>query len=281
MDLDQEMMDFADFLRRRGATDNTVTAYTASIRLYYRLYGELSLEGLIKYRSHLVRHYKASTVNLRIYGMNAYLKYLGPCLSQLDEDLEGFRMASVKYQQKPFADNVISQADYEIFRDGLKRDQEMFWYFVIRFMTCTGSRVSELIQIKMEHLKLGYMDLYSKGGKVRRIFFPDALCEEAADWFLSQGIESGFIFLNHTGNPITTRGISSQLKKLALRYDIDPDTVYPHSFRHRFAKNFLEKFNDISLLADLMGHESIETTRIYLKKSSQEQRQVIDEIVIW
>ena len=58
-------------------------------------------------------------------------------------------------------------------------------------------------------------------------------------------------------------------------------SMYPHSFRHRFAKNFLEKFNDISLLADLMGHESIETTRIYLTKSTQEQRELIDKIVTW
>lgn len=281
MDLEQSLSDFSCFLRKRGSTDNTITAYVSGIRQYYGLYKELSLERLIRYRAYLLSHYKASTVNLRIYGMNAYLQYLSPCLSLLDEDLEGYRMTSVKYQQKPFADNVISQTDYEAFRDGLKKDQEMFWYFVIRFMASTGCRVSELIQIKMEHLQLGYMDLYSKGGKIRRIFFPDILCEEAIFWFLSQGIESGFIFLNHAGNQITPRGISGQLKKLAPRYGVDPDTVYPHSFRHRFAKNFLERFNDISLLADLMGHESIETTRIYLKKSSQEQRQVIDEVVVW
>ena len=68
---------------------------------------------------------------------------------------------------------------------------------------------------------------------------------------------------------------------LAKKYRICPDTVYPHSFRHRFAKNFLTKFNDISLLADLMGHESIETTRIYLTRSSDEQRELIDRIVTW
>ena len=71
------------------------------------------------------------------------------------------------------------------------------------------------------------------------------------------------------------------MKVLARRYRIDPDTVYPHSFRHRFAKNFLSRFNDIALPADLMGHDSIETTRIYLTRSSKEQRAMIDEIVTW
>lgn len=72
-----------------------------------------------------------------------------------------------------------------------------------------------------------------------------------------------------------------QLKNIAKRYQINPATMYPHSFRHRYAINFLKRFNDISLLADLLGHDSIETTRIYLMKSSQEQQTVIDRVVTW
>ena len=70
-------------------------------------------------------------------------------------------------------------------------------------------------------------------------------------------------------------------KNYAIKYGLNPKVVYPHSFRHRFAKNFLEKFNDISLLADLMGHESIETTRIYLRKTASEQQEIVDKIVTW
>lgn len=163
----------------------------------------------------------------------------------------------------------------------LKRDHNMYWYFVVRFLGATGARVSELIQIKAEHIQIGYMDLYSKGGKVRRIYLPERLCGEMLSWLDLRGIHTGFIFTNPQGHQITPRGISSHLKVLALRYRIRPDTVYPHSFRHRFAKNFLARFNDISLLADLMGHESIETTRIYLTRSSEEQRVLIDKIVTW
>ena len=95
------------------------------------------------------------------------------------------------------------------------------------------------------------------------------------------GRTSGYLFLNRFGERITTRGISQQLKNYAIKYELNPAVVYPHSFRHRFAKNFLEKFNDISLLADLMGHESIETTRIYLRRSSTEQQTIVDKIVTW
>ena len=106
--------------------------------------------------------------------------------------------------------------------------------------------------------------MYAKGGKLRRIYIPKALQKEALFWLEENQRESGFLFLNKYGERITTRGISGQLKNLADRYGIDKTVVYPHSFRHLFAKCFLAKHNDIAFLADLMGHESIETTRIYL-----------------
>ena len=94
-------------------------------------------------------------------------------------------------------------------------------------------------------------------------------------------LESGYIFLNRFGERITARGIAQQLKLFAEKYGINKDVVYPHSFRHRFAKNFLERFNDLALLADLMGHESIETTRIYLRRTATEQQAIVDKIVNW
>lgn len=91
----------------------------------------------------------------------------------------------------------------------------------------------------------------------------------------------GFIFCNKKGIRITTRGLAHQLKALAKRYNINESVVYPHSFRHLFAKNFLEKYNDISLLADLLGHDSIETTRIYLRNTSEEQQNIVNDVVKW
>lgn len=128
---------------------------------------------------------------------------------------------------------------------------------------------------------LGYYDIYAKGGKIRRLYIPKKLREETKLWLASKNIDSGFLFLNRFGERITTRGIAQQLKNFAAKYGINSKVVYPHSFRHRFAKNFLEKYNDIALLADLMGHESIETTRIYLRKTASEQQEIVDRVVIW
>ena len=141
--------------------------------------------------------------------------------------------------------------------------------------------MSELVQFKAEHVKLGYIDLYTKGGKIRRIYIAKRLQTEALKWLESKQQETGYIFCNRQGTRLTTRGVAHQLKELAIKYKMNPKFIYPHSFRHRFAKNFLEKYNDLALLADLMGHESIETTRIYLRRTSEEQQEIVDKVITW
>lgn len=264
-----------EFERHLGGTnlsDNTKASYMFAVRQYNNQYGEITQKNLRSYKVWLIENYKPKTVNLRLRAINCYLESIGK---------DKWKLPFVRVQQKTFLENVISEADYEYFKNCLKRDNEMFWYFVIRFLAATGARVSELIQIKVEHIKLGHLDLYSKGGKLRRIYIPKVLQEEALSWLEKKQQESGFIFLNKYGERITTRGISGQLKKLAVRYEIDPVVVYPHSFRHRFAKSFLDRCSDIAFLADLMGHESIETTRIYLRKTATEQRKIVDTIIDW
>lgn len=243
--------EFILYLKEHGASEHTVDSCLAALRLFFRLYGEISAENLDAFRRYLMEHYKISTVNSRIYGINRFLAYCSECKNSYETSgkwtlpEKNFRLGVIRSQNPPFLDNIISEKDYEKLRDNLKKDRDMKWYFAVRFLACTGARVSELIQIKREHIQLGYMDLYTKGGAV------------------------------------SPRWINSQLKLRARQYGIPEETVYPHSFRHRFAKNFLARCNDIALLADLMGHESIETTRIYLTKSSQEQREIIDSIVTW
>ena len=109
---------------------------------------------------------------------------------------------------------------------------------------------------------------HSKGNKVRRIYIPQSLRTDTLKWLSFLHKSHGPIFLNRFGSPISPGGIRSQLKTIALSYHMTPEMVHPHAFRHRFAKSFIEKCGDISLLADLLGHDSIETTRGYLMKSS-------------
>jgi integrase len=263
---------FNKYLKEKNLSPQTIEAYLYTVEIYQTMYKRIDKDSVLSFKGYLLENFKVKTVNLRIQALNKYLEYLNK---------KELKVTAVKIQQKPFLENVISDADYEFLKKSLKKDKNYEWYFVVRFLAATGARVSELIQIKVEHICLGYLDLYSKGGKTRRIYIHESLKTEALKWLESIGRHSGYIFLNRQGKTISTRGISIQLKKLSLKYGINPDVVYPHSFRHRFAKNFIEKYNDISLLADLMGHDSIETTRIYLRRTSTEQREIVDKIVTW
>lgn len=263
---------FKRALRESNMAENTISAYVYAVNDYFSKHKTLNKRNLLLYKANIIEQFRPKTVNLRIQALNKFLEHTGK--SKL-------RLKSVKVQQHTFLENVISQADYTFLKKKLQQEENLMWYFVVRFLTATGARVSELIQIKVEHVNIGYFDIYSKGGKIRRLYIPKTLRIEATKWIKEKELSSGYIFLNRFGQRITTRGIAQQLKHFAEKYGLNRDVVYPHSFRHRFAKNFLDRFNDLALLADLMGHESIETTRIYLRRTASEQQKIVDRVVNW
>ncbi len=266
------MKDFKTYLIHQNLSKNTIESYQSSVNYFFKDFEEINKQNLLAFKATLVDSYKGKTVNLRIQGINKYLEFINK---------EKLKLKYIRIQQKTYLENVISDADYEFLKNKLLKQKNYEWYFVVRFLGATGARVSELIQFKYEHLIRGYIDLYTKSGKIRRIFIPKKLRIKALDYYNSINRTTGYLFLNKDGKQITTRGIAHQLKALAKKYKMNLNVIYPHSFRHRFAKNFLEKQKDIALLADLMGHESIETTRIYLRKTSEEQQEIVDNIIDW
>ena len=263
---------FQKFLEKNDLSKSTVTSYVWTVNHFIAQYEKIDKENLLAYKGWLIEHFKPQTVNLRLQALNKFLEFTGK---------ERLKLKFVKVQQKNFLENVVSNADYKFLKTKLKNDGYVDWYFVVWFLAATGARISELLQIKAEHIEVGYLDMYTKGGKVRRLYIPKKLRIEADKWLKEKGLASGYIFRNRFGERITARGISQQLKYFAEKYGLNAKVIYPHSFRHRFAKNFLEKFNDIALLADLMGHESIETTRIYLRRTASEQQGIVDKVVTW
>ena len=265
---------FEEYLRKGNLSENTITSYLWTVNYFLEHYDTVSKENLLAYKGYLIHieQIHRKTKSRYCIANMSYLEYLKK---------QQLQLKAVKVQQKNFLENVISNADYNFLKKQLKKDSNMEWYFVVWYLAATGARVSELIQIKIEHIEIGYFDLYTKGGKLRRLYIPQKLKIETLEWLEESHRSSGYLFLNRYGERITTRGISQQLKNYAEKYGLDKKVVYPHSFRHRYAKNFLEKYNDIALLADLMGHESIETTRIYLRRTASEQQELVDKIVTW
>lgn len=266
------MEKYRKYLVKKGLAENTVKSYVWTAEQFRATYGKPTLKKVLAYKESLTLRYRPQTVNLRLIALGRYFDYMG---------LADMKPRIVRITRKSFLENVISDADYRYFKKCLRRDGLVLWYFLVWFLAATGARVSELRQVKAEHIGQGYLDIYSKGGKIRRLYIPKLLRAEATGWLNERGMESGYIFTNRFGGRLTTRGIAQQLKRYGRKYGLDASVVYPHSFRHLFARNFLDRHKDIAMLADLMGHESIETTRIYLRRTACEQQRVVDRIVDW
>ncbi|GFI68458.1 tyrosine recombinase XerD [Lachnospiraceae bacterium] len=266
----QEVERFQKFLEREDLMENTILGYTWTIRYFLCTYHTVNEDTLLKYKSYLVSGFSPATANQRIQAVNKYLRFI---------DFK-YHVKAVKVQQKPFLENVISMQDYKFLKRKLKMDNPTY-YFLIWGMACTGARISEILCIKAEHIVDGQMDFYGKGKKYRRIYFIKDYQNECLKWLESMDKSSGYIFLKGDGGRLTIKGVEKQLKSFARIYTIDKAVMYPHSFRHLFGKTFYENYHDLPLLADLMGHASLDTTRIYSRRTSAEQASIINKIVTW
>lgn len=267
-----EITNFSEYLINSGLSKNTINSYCYSVSNFTTKYPIWNKQNLLAHRDYLVTNLKPNTVNLRIHGINKYLDFI---------QKPDLKLSFIKIQQRSFLENIISDYEYLQLKNHLLTHKNKKWYFIIVLLGTSGVRISELLQISVIDITVGYMDLYSKCGKIRRVYFLDSLCRELLLWLNSERIYEGNIFLNKNRLPITARGISYQLKKFSAELHIRPDKIHPHSFRHYFAKKFLQKSNDLAMLADILGHSSIETTRIYLRKTSDEQHNIINQLVTW
>lgn len=167
------MKTFVQYLREKGYAENTVDSYSFAICQLIDKTQSLTNQSLLAHKEWLVSSFAPKTANNRIGAINTYLDFIA---------FDGIRLKGVRIQQKPFLDNVITNEQYIQLISGLKQDGDWFWYFIVRFLGCTGARVSELRQFKVEHVTAGYMDIVSKGQKLRRIWIPDSLREESLTW---------------------------------------------------------------------------------------------------
>ena len=272
-EIEREVRRFKRHLRKEDVSVNTQMSYCWTLNFFLTRYHKITNENLMLYKNYLMEGFTPSTVNQRIQAMNKYIKW---------NNIRNIRtLRSVKVQQKPFLENVISMQDYMYLKKKLKKKPDLTDYFLIWIMGCTGARISEILKVKVENIIDGQIDFYGKGRKNRRIYFVSSFQKEAIEWLKTENRNSGYVFIYSDGRAMTVKGVERHLKILAREYGIDETVMYPHSFRHMFGKTFYDKEKDLPLLADIMGHSSVETTRIYTRRTAQEQRQIIEKTVRW
>lgn len=152
------MKTFDQYLWEKGYAKNTIDSYSFAICQLIENTQALTNQSLLAHKEWLVSSFAPKTANNRIGAINAYLDYIA---------FDGIRLKGVRIQQKPFLDNVISNEQYVQLIEGLKQDGDWFWYFIVRFLGCTGARVSELRQFKVEHVIAGYMDIWTSFQKAK------------------------------------------------------------------------------------------------------------------
>jgi site-specific recombinase XerD len=171
---------------------------------------------------------------------------------------------------------VITGSELSTLYDGLQNDGKAKALWTVKFLAMTGARVSEFSRLTKKGLERGFEDLYTKG-KIRRIFYPKVLQDESRIFFHNAG--GDFLFPNRKGERITRHGLAYQLQSWAKKYGVRREVVYPHSFRHFFAKEFIRNGGDLTLLSDLLGHSNPATTAIYTQRSSEEMSQELSRIM--
>lgn len=184
-----------------------------------------------------------------------------------------------KIKRKLDVNNVPTEEEYNRLLEYLKKKNNKDYYFFVKVLGTTGARLSEFQQFTWEDIISGEVTLKGKGNKYRRFFFQKQLQQEAKAYAKEYG-KTGLFAVGRFG-PITQRGFSQHLKSWGKHCGIDSKKMHAHAFRHFFAKMFLKKNKDVIQLADLLGHGSVDTTRIYLQKSYDEQKKDFNRNVTW
>jgi integrase len=244
---------------------NTVRAYLSAVREFARIYGEPAKESMIAYKRALISERSPKTAAARVAAMNAYCRFSGhpECC-----------VKSVRIHSPLTTGDVITAEELAALEDGLARDGNIRGYWLVRYLAESGMRVSELVRIKKDILISGEFTLWTKG-KIRTVRISDVLRRSSTGYF--QDVPGPLLFPNSQGGQMTARGCAKNIERWCRRYGVRPEHAHPHGFRHRFALDFLERTGkDLVLLQTLLGHESIETTAIYLKLSEDEVRRKLD-----
>ena len=267
--IESKLGEFRLYLEEHERAASTIDSYLMAAKIYFRRYEELSKANMIDFKHWLVESYRPKTAALRCVAMNVYCDFAGR---------PDCKVRGVKLSRATTVENVISMDEYEYLLARLAEDKAWKVYFMVKFLAGTGCRASELAKLKKSCLETGEFTMWTKG-KIRKIWIPESLLAESRG-FLG-GLDTEFLFPNKYGEQISVRGIRTQIKRYGLRYGIRPEVLHPHAFRHMFAVQFLKNNQNIALLSDILGHESLSTTAIYLRLSAEEQKREVDGTVTW
>ena len=264
---------FFEYLKAEEKSENTVEKYIRDVKAFAEFLNnnEVTKESVIEYKNKLIcENYAVRSINSMLASVNGLLAFLG---------WHGFRVKSIKLQRQIYCpeEKELTKAEYLRLVNTAKEKGNERLNLLIQTICSTGIRVSELRFITVEAVKNGEATVSLKG-KTRSVFIVRELQKKLLRYIAEQGIKSGAIFITRTGKPLNRTNIWREMKSLCEQAGVNPQKVFPHNLRHLFARTFYGIEKDIAKLADILGHSSINTTRIYIISTGTEHRKRMENM---
>lgn len=264
---------FRKYLREEEKSENTIQKYLRDVRAFAAYSGgaEVTKETVIAYKGNLLSEsYAVRSVNSMLASLNSLFAFLG---------WEDCRVKSIKLQRQLYCseEKELTKAEYTRLVNAAKQKGNERLNLILQTICGTGIRVSELQFITVEAVKRGKAAVSLKG-KARTVFIVKELQKKLLRYAAEQGIKSGAVFITRTGKPISRTNIWREMKGLCEQANVNPNKVFPHNLRHLFARVFYGIEKDIAKLADILGHSSINTTRIYIISTGDEHRRRMENM---
>lgn len=264
--------DFERYLLEEEKSYNTIDKYLRDIRCFVKFIGTSDVKKtlVIEYKKYLCEEYAPKSVNSMLSSINAFFAFMG---------WYDLKVKTLKIQRRIFVDKEkeLTKREYERLLNCAKsRGKEKLW-LLMQTLGSTGIRISELKFITVEAVKQQSVSIKCKG-KLRTIFLPRSLCIQLSKFAKKMKIDAGTLFITRKGRPLDRSSIWKMMKALCDEADVSKAKVFPHNFRHLFARTFYSVEKDIVRLADLLGHSNVETTRIYTMESGDVHRMLIQKL---
>ena len=268
----QHMEAYRAYLQQQERAKGTVEQYLRAVANLRACLRGRSVEatGLQEWKTEIVSRYRTATANAMIAAVNGFLAFCG---------CPELKLKSLRCQQRLFREMELTEEDYYALFEQAKKEGDVQMAVLLRSLCCTGVRVSEVRFLTVESAKRGMAVIRMKG-KVRQIPLGRELCRELLLFAHRERITAGPIFRTRQGRALDRRRIWERLKALCPGAGVDPQRVHPHALRHLFARMFYAMTRDIVKLADILGHSSVNTTRIYTATSPQEHRYLMDRLTL-
>lgn len=264
---------FQNHLYEKENAVSTVHKYIKDIKEFYRYLDgnyEISKRDILSYKKLLIGKFASSSVNTILAALNQFMEFLG---------LGNFKVKRLKIQKQMFLDREkeMTKNEYERLREAAKRNQKYQLALIIETLASTGARVSELAYFSIERIRSGKIEIVNKG-KRRILLLAKSLQKKLIYFSKIKGIKSGCVFVTRTGRPKNRSNIWKEMKKLAADAGVDVNKIFPHNLRHLFARTYYQLTRDLAGLADLLGHSSMDVTRIYTAESGNVFRQHMERM---